>query len=179
MEHISRWRVVLVATALVALGALGAGLVLANDPAGPPAGPAPAGDTGLGATGGTGAERPPGIRPAHPNGPPRLHGGGQRGQRLVHLEGTLDLPGLGIVQVALDHGTISDIGTGTISILEKDGKTVTLKTSDETKVRVARQPAKLSDLKVGDEVIVMSRLEDGSYEAYRIHVPPAQPAPTT
>jgi len=82
------------------------------------------------------------------------------------------------VTFAVDHGTISAIGGGTISVKEKDGRTVTLKTTDETRVRKDREPATLTDLKVGDEVVVMSRLESGSFVAYRIGVPPAQPATT-
>jgi hypothetical protein len=198
VKNIGRWRIALVASALVVLGALGAGLVLANDPsgkipaAGSPAGTSPSagagdrlglpglglpgqgllgfGDPGAGPAGGTGA--------AQPDARPRLPGRGQRLQRIIHVEATLDLPAKGIVTVALDHGTISAIDDGTISVKEKNGRTVTVKTADETKVRKAGEPATLGDLKVGDEVVVMSRLEDGSFEAYRIVVPPAQPAST-
>jgi hypothetical protein len=176
MENISRWRIVLVATTLVVLAGLGAGLVMANDPSPGTPGTAPAGDTGTAPTGGTGAGPALGSRPIRPNAGQGLPGRGLRGQRLVHLEGTLDLPVKGIVKVAFDHGTISALGEGTISVLEKDGATVTLKTDADTHVRKGGAPAKLSDLKKGDEVVVTSQFEDGSWVAYRIIVPPARPA---
>jgi hypothetical protein len=173
VDRIPRWRVALVASALVVLGALGAGLVLAADPATPPAAPEA---IGLGAFLDPGP--PPGD--AAPITAERLgHRAGRllhRMQRLVHVEATVDLPDKGIVTFAVDHGTISAIGGDSISVKEKDGRTVTLKTTDETRVRKDREPAKLTDLKVGDEVVVMSRLESGSFVAYRIGVPPAQPA---
>ena len=175
MDRIPRWRLALVASALVVLGALGAGLVLAADPVASPAAPEAIGlgaflDPGPvpGDTAAIAAERL-GPRAGH-----FLH----RLQRLVHAEATVDLPDKGIVTFAVDHGTISAIGGGTVSVKEKDGRTATLKTTDETRVRKGGEPAKLTDLKVGDEVVVMSRLEDGSFVAYRIGVPPAQPAPT-
>ncbi len=194
MDRIPRWRLALVAAALVVLAALGAGLVLAADPATPPAGPpagAPAVDPfsgpldvpGLGPLLGAGPGAP-GVQAPGAAGAPdgqrqrplrRLL---ERMQRLVHVEATVDLPDKGIVTFAVDHGTISAIGGGTISVKEKDGSTVTLKTTDETRVRKDREPAKLTDLTVGDEVVVMSRLESGSFVAYRIGVPPAQPATT-
>ena len=190
MKDIPRWRIALVATALVVLGALGAGLVLANDPADPtPAtgsGTTPTaaddggglgllglgllgrGDPGAGPSGGTGAR---------PNARPGLIRHGQRLQRLIHVEATLDLPDKGIVTVGVDHGTIASIGSGTIAVSEKNGQTVTLTTSDETKVRKGGAAATLGDLKVGDEVIVTSRLESGAFAAYRIIVPPPAAAP--
>ena len=177
MKDIPRWRIALVATTLVVLAAIGAGLVLANDPSGGATGTAPAGDTGTtAATSGAGAGPALGTRPVHPNAQQGIPGRGQRLRHLVHLEGTLDLPVKGIVKVAFDHGTISAIGDGNISVLEKDGSTVTLKTDADTHVRKGGAPAKLSDLKKGDEVVVTSQFEDGSWVAYRIIVPPARPA---
>lgn len=192
MQNIARWRIALVASCLVALGAVGVGLVFANDPSGAaPVGGSPAdtspasGGDRLGALGqGLLGFRDPGAGPAggpgaaRPDARPRLPERGGRLERIVHVEATLDLPAKGIVTMAVDHGTISAIDDGRISVKEKNDRTVTLKTSDETKVRKAGEPAKLSDLKVGDEVVVMSRLEDGSFAAYRIVVPPAQPAST-
>ena len=175
MDRIPRWRLALVASALVVLGALGAGLVLAADPAAPPAAPEAIG---------LGAFLDPGQVPGDataiaaerlgPRAGRLLH----RVQRLLHAEATVDLPDKGIVTFAVDHGTISAVGGGTVSVKEKDGRTVTLKTTDETRIRKDREPAKLSDLVVGDEVVVMSRLEAGSFVAYRIGVPLAQPATT-
>jgi hypothetical protein len=164
VQDIPRWRIALVAAALVVLGALGAGLVMANDPA---------------AT--TPANNVPGASPtgAGPEARPRQLTRAQRLQRLIHVEATLDLPQQGIVTVGRDHGTISSIGNGSIGVAEKDGHTVTLKTSDETKVRKGGVAAALGDLKVGDEVVVMSRLESGSFVAYRIVVPPAATTNTT
>jgi hypothetical protein len=179
MEHIARWRIILVATALVVLGAIGAGLVLANDPSAGATGTTPAGDTGTAPTGSTGADPALGDRPIRPNAGQGLPVRGPRGQRLVHLEGTLDLPVKGLTKVAFDHGTISALGDGTVSVLEKGGSTVTLKTDADTHVRKGGAPAKLSDLKDGDEVIVTSQFEDGSWVAYRIIVPPVRPAAAT
>lgn len=173
MDRIPRWRLALVASALVVLGALGAGLVLAADPVGPPAAPEA---IGLGAFLDPGQVPGDAAAIAGERLGPRAGRFLHRLQRLVHLEATVDLPDKGIVTFAVDHGTLSAIGGDTISVKEKDGSTVTLKTTDATKVRKNREPAKLTDLKVGDEVIVMSRLESGSFVAYRIGVPPAPPA---
>ena len=181
MTRIPRWRIALVASALVVLGAVGAGLVFAASPAAPPAEPASV-DLGalLGAGPGPGDASAPGAAAAP--GAARLgHRAGRflgRLERLVHVEATVDLPDKGIVTFAVDHGTISAVGGGIVSVKEKDGRTATLKTTDETRVRKGGEPAKLADLKVGDEVVVMSRLEDGSFVAYRIGVPPAKPATT-
>ncbi|MFI5255036.1 MAG: DUF5666 domain-containing protein [Candidatus Limnocylindrales bacterium] len=172
MTDIPRWRIALVAIALVVLGAIGAGLVLANDPANSPSAvgsPAASSPAAAGVTGGTSAARPNALA--------RLLDLGARLRRIVHIEATLDLPNKGIVTAGVDHGTIATIGSGSIDVSEKDGQTVTIKTDTNTKVRKGGALAKLDDLKKGDEVFVTSRLEGGSFVAIRIIVPPAAKTP--
>lgn len=94
-------------------------------------------------------------------------------RHLVHLEVTaIDRAGE-IVEHHLDHGTIESIGNGTVVIGEADGASVTIETSDETAVRLGRTRGELDDLAVGDEVVVHSRIEDGSVLAKHIlRLPP-------
>lgn len=49
-------------------------------------------------------------------------------------------------------GRITAIGNGSVEISRADGTSVTVKLSDKTEFRKDRQPAKLSDFKVGDLV---------------------------
>jgi hypothetical protein len=70
-----------------------------------------------------------------------------------------------------DHGTVSAIGGGSITIAEAGGSSVTVATTAETRVRKDRKPASLAALAVGDEVVVHSIVSAGSATARGILVP--------
>ncbi len=183
---IPRWRLALTAGALVILGALGGGLVQAAVPM-----PDPIAATAPAAADATLDQLDDIILAADPSTAPgavpdrtqklrdRLAArlGGLR-KRIVH--GTVSLVGRDgkLVTVQLDHGTASAIGPGTITIAEAGGGSVPIKTTDATRVRVDKKLVSLSDLKVGDEVLVVSSLDGGTPTAKRIVVPPAAPATT-
>jgi hypothetical protein len=95
------------------------------------------------------------------------------GRTLVHGTVTLDLPQKGLVTVQLDHGKVSTVGANSITISEVGNTSLTIATGDKTRVRKNDALAKLSDLKAGDEVFVVSELEGGTATAYRIVVPKA------
>lgn len=97
------------------------------------------------------------------------------GRALVHGTVTLDLPRKGLVTVQLDHGKLESIAANAITISEAGNTSVTVTTDDKTKVRKNGEKAKLSDLKAGDEVFVVSELEGDTATAYRIVVPRTAP----
>jgi hypothetical protein len=90
---------------------------------------------------------------------------------LVHAEATLDLPDGGLTTFALDHGTITAVNGGTISLKASDDSTVSVGTDADTKVRKERQKATLSDLAVGAEAYVLSVKEGGAFVARHVWVP--------
>ncbi|HEX5825170.1 MAG TPA: hypothetical protein VFY18_11985 [Candidatus Limnocylindrales bacterium] len=90
---------------------------------------------------------------------------------LVHATIVLDLPKAGLTTVQVDHGTISTVGATTLTVGEKDGTKATVTLGDETRVRRNGVKAKIADLKTGDEVFVMSKIESGGTVAYLVIVP--------
>lgn len=167
--RIPAWRLALTGAAIVILAAVGVGLVaassttpgaatggLANAPA---ASPAPGADTA----------RHPGLR--------KLLGRfGPAARRFV--DGTLNYVGKDgtVVTIQLDHGTVASIGSGSMTIDEAGGRQVTVSTDGNTVVRLGGGAGlgKLSDLQVGDEVFVQSRVDGSSTLAKHIlRVPPA------
>jgi len=177
---IPRWRLAIVAAALIVLSAIGGGLAQAATAASAPAGSA-----------GT-------VAPAAATSP--THNASERpllaAERLRALRGRFGIGDLGglrkhlvhatvtvldrdgkLITLQLDHGTIASIGDGTVTIAEAGGSSVTVATSAETRVRKDRAPATLAALAVGDEAIVVSVLDSGTATARRIVVPPAAPAP--
>ena len=184
---IPRWRLAIVAGALIVLSAVGVGLVQAA--------PAPSASSPSGASAGT-----PAADAAAADAPflPAQAGSGQpayAGERLRALRdrvgdrwlwrlrghvvhGTvtvLDRDGQ-LLTLQLDHGTISTIADGSITIAEAGGARITVATNAGTRVRKDGKPASLSGLAVGDEVIVQSVLEGSSATARRILVPAPKPA---
>jgi hypothetical protein len=93
------------------------------------------------------------------------------GRHLVHATIVLDLPEKGLTTIQVDHGTISTVGATSIAIAETGGTSVTVSVSDETRVRRNGAKAKVTDLKNGDEVFVMSKVESGGTLAYLVVVP--------
>jgi Domain of unknown function (DUF5666) len=161
--RISTWRVALTGGAIAILVAGGLGFAAAsNAPA-----PAPANLTTAATT-------------AAPNAGPsagaRAGGRAARllriGRRLVHAEITVNRDGQ-LVNLQLDHGTVQSIGSGTLTIAEAGGSTVTVSTDDATKVHLGRTAGKLADVKAGAEVFVRSLADGGTTLAKAILVIPA------
>jgi hypothetical protein len=87
-----------------------------------------------------------------------------------------------LVTMQLDRGTIAAIGGGTITISEAGGRTETVTTNADTRVRKDGAKSDLSRLAVGDKVSVVSEVQGSTPVAKTILVPrprPTQlPAPT-
>ena len=164
---IPRWRLAIVAGALIVLSAIGGGLVQAASPSTSPA------------TAGAATSTPPVVAGERLRALRDRLGDGALGRLRKHLvHGTvtvLDRDGKLIV-LQFDHGTVSAIGDGSISIAEAGSATVAVGTTAETRVRKDRAAASLGDLKLGDEVVVQSTVEAGSPTAKRIVVLPPAPA---
>lgn len=183
---IPRWRLALAAGALVVLGAVGGGLVqaTASAPASTAgAATAAAADNGLlldslaliSDPTSAGASVPAQLLAVRDRIAGRI--ANIRGH-LVH--GTLtvvDRDGK-LVTHQLDHGTVSAVGTASITIAEAGGSSVTVSTTAATRVRKDAQPSTLASLRVGDEVVVRSTVDGGTATARLILVPPAVPALT-
>lgn len=142
--RIAPWRLVLVAGAVVFLAVAGIGIASA---AISPAAPAAAAVTD-GAPVGRDLPRLPRF-----------------GRHFVHAVVTIDHPDEGLITLQFDHGTVASVGSGTLSIAEAGGTTVTVTTNDETRVRRHGEKATLGDLETGDEVYVVSRVPSGGGQA--------------
>jgi hypothetical protein len=164
-----RWRLAIVAGALLLLMAVGTGLAQAA--------PTAASTTGETPTAVTPAEFDPdqvsrlgerlrALRDRFGDGPLR-----RLRQHLVHGTFTLKDRDGDLITIQLDHGTISAIGDGTITIAEAGDTSVTVATNADTKVRKDREPASVDALEIGDEVVVHSMVEGGSATAQFIVVP--------
>lgn len=93
--------------------------------------------------------------PADSQGAPSGHGQWGQGRRG---------PGVG--------GTITAINGNTITLKTMNGDTAQVNVSDSTRFRKDRQEAKLSDLKVGDNVMVRGQQTNGVWQAEMVGVPP-------
>jgi hypothetical protein len=94
-------------------------------------------------------------------------------RRLVHATVVVDLKQGGLTTVQLDHGTISAVGATTLTIAETGGGSMTVALGDETRVRRNGEKAAVADLKSGDEVFVLSKVQADRTEAYLVVVPKA------
>jgi stage V sporulation protein SpoVS len=95
-------------------------------------------------------------------------------RKLVHATVVVDLPKLGgLTTIQLDHGTITAVSATSLTVSETGGTTATIKLGDETRVRKHGAKGAVADLKTGDEVFVMSKVEGGAAEAYLVVVPKA------
>jgi hypothetical protein len=71
-------------------------------------------------------------------------------------------------------GTITAIGSDSITLKGMDGKTIQVAVSDKTQYRKDRQPAKLADFKVGDEIAVRGEASgEGQWQADMVIARPA------
>jgi hypothetical protein len=162
--RIPTWRLVLTGGAITVLAAAGLGFAAASSTPSAPA----ANVAAVESTAAPGAAGPlAGLRN-------RLGAGRllRIGRHLVHAEVTVNRDGQ-LVNVQLDHGTVQSIGGGKLTIAEAGGTTVTVSTSDATKVHLGRADGKLADVKVGAEVFVRSLIGGGSTLAKGILVVPA------
>ncbi|HEX2756250.1 MAG TPA: hypothetical protein VHM48_12345 [Candidatus Limnocylindrales bacterium] len=92
-------------------------------------------------------------------------------RRLVHATVVVDLKAGGLTTIQLDHGTISAMTSTTLTIAEAGGGSVSVALGDETRVRRDGAKAAAADLRNGDEVFVMSKVEAGGASAYLVVVP--------
>ena len=65
-------------------------------------------------------------------------------------------------------GTITAVDNGKFTIKTQDGQTAQVSLSDQTQFRKDRQPAKLADFKVGDQIFVRGEQKDGVWQAQMI-----------
>ena len=97
-----------------------------------------------------------------------------RWKQLVHATLTVDRPGAGIQTFTLDRGTITALSSGSMTLAEAGGSSVTLTTDTRTRVREGRGKATLADLKSGDTVVVVGLVDGtGPARAILVVVPPA------
>ncbi|HEY3164767.1 MAG TPA: hypothetical protein VGJ71_10420 [Candidatus Limnocylindrales bacterium] len=95
-------------------------------------------------------------------------------RKLVHATVVVDLPALGgLTTIQLDHGTVSAVSATSLTISETGGGSTTVDLGAKTKVRRAGSKATIADLKTGDEVFALSRVEADGTEAYLVVVPKA------
>lgn len=164
-----RWRLAIVAGALLLSTALGAGLAraapssasavaAASAPAAEPGQPGPLG------------ERFRALRD-------RFRDGHLARLRQHFVHGTFTVVGREgqLITIQVDHGTVAAIADGTLAIAEAGDRTVSVNTTEDTRVRKDREPSSLAALEVGEEVIVHSIVEDGAATARFVVVPPRVP----
>ncbi|HEV2005452.1 MAG TPA: DUF5666 domain-containing protein, partial [Candidatus Limnocylindrales bacterium] len=100
------------------------------------------------------------------------------GGRIVHVTATVQDKDGKLIQLQVDHGTVQAIGGGSITVAEAGGTNVTVSTDASTLVRTGRTAGSLSDLKVGDQVFVQSRIDGGATLAKHILKVPTASGPT-
>ncbi len=163
--RIPSWRVALTGATIVVLLALGIGFVAAStNTASQPATQAAASTANPDASGTPNGNSPKGLRGL-------LQGRGLRlglGNRVVHVTAIVKDRNGNLIQLQLDHGTVAAIGAGSITISEAGGTNVTVTTDASTVVRTGRTIGTLSDIKVGDQVFVQSRIVGGTTLAKHI-----------
>ena len=110
------------------------------------------------------------LTQAQPSGPSGPKGGhrGVRAGRLVHG----DLLVLGkageLRNVRVDHGVLQSVDGTTLVLKEGDGSTVDIATTEQTKFVRDRQPAKITDLKPGDNIWTMRVKQGDTYVTLRV-----------
>lgn len=97
------------------------------------------------------------------------------GRNVVHAEVVVDRDGE-LVTFRLDRGTVSSVGSGTLSIAQAGGRSASVATTAETRVRRDRAKATLGDLESGDVAVVLSRVEGDTATAVFVLVPAERPA---
>ncbi|MEO5703812.1 MAG: DUF5666 domain-containing protein [Candidatus Limnocylindrales bacterium] len=164
--HIPTWRLVLTGGAITILAVAGIGFVAASSATVAPAANVAAADPTKGPDA---SPRVKGDKPTARDGARGLRLL-KAGRHLVHGVVTVTDRDGNLVTLQFDHGTVQSIGSGSITIAEAGGGTVTVSTGDATKVHLGRQAGTLGDVKVGAEVFVQSRINGGTTLAKRILV---------
>jgi hypothetical protein len=165
------------ATGAVAPGA--ASLSAATDPT------AAAADAALAAFDQAGSTGPAGLAAPDATAQPATRLGQRlrqfaRWKQLVHATVTVNRPGAGIQTFNLDHGTITALTAGSMTVAETGGSSVTLTTDTTTRVRKDGKKATLADLRSGNEIVVVSLVGGtGTPRAILVVIPPAAPTSTT
>jgi Domain of unknown function (DUF5666) len=173
--RIPTWRLLLTGGAVVILAAVGVGLAAASSsPAAAPAAgivAAPSADPGA-------ASSSPALRQGLVGRLGRILANRPFARHLVHATVTVTDKDGNLITFQLDHGTIASIGSGTLAISEAGGATITVSTDSNTVVFLGDGAGRgsLSDLKVGDQLFVQSRLDGGTALAKHILRVPTEPA---
>lgn len=103
-----------------------------------------------------------------------------RWKQLVHATVTVNRPGAGIQTFNLDHGTVTALTAGSLTVAEAGGSSVTLTTDTTTRVRKDGKKATLADLRSGNEVVAVSLMGGtGTPRAILVVIQPAAPTSTT
>jgi hypothetical protein len=92
-------------------------------------------------------------------------------RRVIHATVLVDLPKAGITTIQIDHGTISAVNATSLTVAETGGGSPSVTLGADTRVRREGQKAAVADLKAGDEVFVMSKVESTGAVAYLVVVP--------
>jgi hypothetical protein len=180
------WRSAIAAGALIVLGAVGGGLVqAAATPSAPTAAAVAASDADTALL----LDAPALTNDTTSSGTPisaQLLGLHDRIQdRIANVRGHLVHGMLTVVDrdgklatYELDHGTVSAVGSRSITIAEAGGSSVTVSTSSDTRVRKGARPSTLDELKAGDDVLVRSSVAGGTASATLVIVLPANTTTT-
>jgi hypothetical protein len=91
---------------------------------------------------------------------PKGAGAGLGLRRLVHGDLVVQGKNDELRDVRVDHGVLQSVDGTTLVLKEADGATVDVPTGDRTKIVLDRRPAKITDLKAGDQIWTL-RLKDG------------------
>jgi Domain of unknown function (DUF5666) len=73
-------------------------------------------------------------------------------------------------------GVVTAINGSDITVKTRDGQTPTIAVSSETQIIKGDDPAKLSDVHVGDKVMAHGPEKDGKIQAEELRIHAAQPA---
>ncbi len=91
------------------------------------------------------------------------------GRRLVHSDALVQGKDGKLENVRTDHGILESVNETTLRIKEADGSTVEVPTTDETRIIRDGEAAKITDLKVGDNVwTVRVKGESGEFTTRRV-----------
>ena len=83
------------------------------------------------------------------------------------------------VLVHYERGEITALSDTSITVKGRDGKSATFTVTPDTRVRVKRRLATISDLEVGDRVMVFGTNDNGTYTAFLIRCVVKAPASTS
>ncbi len=89
---------------------------------------------------------------------------------LVHGTITFNQPDEGLITVQVDGGTISAVDADSMTIAETGGASVTVAIDDQTRVRIGGRRSTTAELKVGQTVRAISRVEGNDATARWIGV---------